>query len=84
MTLTQRERFIQHYITISTIRILSKKLNIQSHMSKEMIKNELDGDIELIRETRCRKLTPEEIREIFTDMQEEALLGGNIINDFLD
>ena len=72
MTLTQRERFIQHYITISTIRILSKKLNLQAHMSKEMIKDELDGDVELIRDTRCRKLSSEDIHKIFEDMQEEA------------
>jgi hypothetical protein len=81
MTLTEKEKFIQHYITISTIRILSRKMGIKT---KEMLRDELDSDVDLIRQTRCRKLTDEEISEIFEDMQEEALLGGGVLNDFLD
>jgi hypothetical protein len=49
-----------------------------------MLRDELDSDVDLIRQTRCRKLTDEEISEIFEDMQEEALLGGGVLNDFLD
>ena len=51
MTLTEKEKFIQHYITISTIRILSRKMGIKT---KEMLRDELDSDVDLIRQTRCR------------------------------
>ena len=44
MTLTEKEKFIQHYITISTIRILSRKMGIKT---KEMLRDELDSDVDL-------------------------------------
>jgi hypothetical protein len=50
------------------------------------LNNEIDDMtfiIKKIQETRCRKLSDDEIKGIVDDLMEEALLGGNIINEGL-
>jgi hypothetical protein len=84
MTLSEREKFIQHYCTLSTIRIILRKWKKQN---KIQIVDEAEGlkkDVEAIRETRCRRLTEENVVGILDDLIEEAMLGGYVINDLLE
>jgi hypothetical protein len=92
MTLNDRERFIQHYITITTLRTLVDRvktgdisiaqlarIDIESPNTPEINKH----DVDVIWKNRCRKLTEKEIASLFEDLAEEALVGGSAINDML-
>ena len=87
MTLTERERFIHHFITLSTLRIIGSRYNKEGEKLEESdqveISAEEQNDIKVILSTRCRNLTSEDVREIFEDLSEEALLGGSVINDLM-
>lgn len=87
MTLTEREKFIHHFITLSTLRIIGKRLdkegNIEMNDKEIDISEEEKNDVAVILKTRCRKLTPKDVEEIFADLSEEALLGGSVINDLI-
>lgn len=93
MTLTERERFIQHFSTISTMRVMMEKMEMLRNPSPSFFEKELTeeerpsinkSDVMIIRKTRCRKLTSEEIHGLFEEMSEEALLGGNVINELIE
>jgi|TARA_R110000824_G_scaffold8714_1_gene39411 ribosome-interacting GTPase 1 len=88
MTLTDREKFIHHFITLSTLRIIGKRINkdgvpIDINVEDVNITEEEKHDVDIILKTRCRKLTPDDVRDIFEDLSEEALLGGSVINDLI-
>tara|TARA_B110001454_G_C12323443_1_gene268788 strand:+ start:46 stop:321 length:276 start_codon:yes stop_codon:yes gene_type:complete len=90
MTLSDREKFIQHYITITTLRTLVTKINsgdlslkALKNMGMEGNKSQNKHDVEVIWKTRCRKLTQEGIHELFSELSEEALLGGSAVNERL-
>lgn len=87
MSLTERERFIHHFITLSTLRIIGSRYNKEGEQledsEKMSITAEEQNDIKVILSTRCRNLTNEDVKEIFEDLSEEALLGGSVINDLM-
>ena len=39
--------------------------------------------VKIIRETRCRKMTEDDIEILLDQLSEEALVGGSIINDLI-
>ena len=90
MSLSERERFIQHYITITTLRTLVDRikmgdLTVQHLMSMSMENNKNLGkrDVDIIWKNRCRSLSKEDLDDIFESLAEEALIGGTAINDML-
>tara|TARA_R110002020_G_scaffold6986_2_gene29486 strand:+ start:3370 stop:3645 length:276 start_codon:yes stop_codon:yes gene_type:complete len=90
MSLSERERFIQHYITITTLRTLVDRikmgdLTVQHLMSMSMENNKNLGkrDVDIIWKNRCRSLSKEDLDDIFESLAEEALIGGSAINDML-
>ncbi len=88
MPLTEREKFIHHFITLTTVKVLLAKLADGDNKSNiyASLENDLDDMgfmVKKIKETRCRKLDDDEIKEIIDDLMEEALLGGNIVNESL-
>jgi len=87
LSLTERERFIHHFITLSTLRIIGSRYNKEGEQledsEKMSITAEEQNDIKVILSTRCRNLTNEDVKEIFEDLSEEALLGGSVINDLM-
>ena len=87
MTLTERERFIQHFSTISTMRLMMEKYLQNSSSPTKFFSDErpdMQSDIQAIRKTRCRKLEDKDIAQLFEELSEEALLGGSVLNDMLD
>ena len=90
MSLSERERFIQHYITNTTLRTLVDRikmgdLTVQHLMSMSMENNKNLGkrDVDIIWKNRCRSLSKEDLDDIFESLAEEALIGGSAINDML-
>lgn len=82
MTLTEREKFIIHFIGITTMRNFLKEMyfeNDQSLMEKKIIQK----DVDIILSTRCRKLKKEEVSSILEDIYMETLVGAPIINEHL-
>lgn len=80
MTMTDREKFIQHYVTLSTIRIIMSKLKKKEQPTEESLKK----DVDVILKTRCRKLDQEAVTLLLDDLIQEAMLGGYVINDLLE
>tara|TARA_R110002020_G_scaffold233_4_gene1210 strand:+ start:2589 stop:2858 length:270 start_codon:yes stop_codon:yes gene_type:complete len=88
MTLTEREKFIHHFVTLTTVRVILSKLaqgendvNVYNVLDKNS--EDMTFIIKKIQETRCRKLDDEQVKSLIDELVEEALLGGNIINDSL-
>lgn len=84
MTLSERERFIQHYCTLSTIKIILKKWKKNDRIQLEDEPYDLQKDVKTIRNTRCRKLTDETVVNLLDDLVEEAMLGGYVLSDLLE
>ena len=85
--LTEREKFIQHYVTLSTMRILAKRIaegNIAPESLIDIGNVDSRSDIGLIRKTRCRKMSDEELEDLIEGLSQEALLGGSVLNDMLE
>ena len=79
MTLTEREKFIHHFVTLSTVKVIHEHMG----MPNEADPFDMRKIVKIIRETRCRKLTQEEITALLDELSEEALVGGSIINDLV-
>lgn len=84
MTLSERERFIQHYCTLSIIKIILKKWKKNDRIQLEDEPYDLQKDVKTIRNTRCRKLTDETVVNLLDDLVEEAMLGGYVLSDLLE
>jgi hypothetical protein len=86
--LTDREKFIHHYVTLQTLRVMCKRFSEYEQIDPKDLRDiatvDPQKDVEMIRKTRCRRLTDENISEIMEGLTQEALLGGNIINDMID
>ena len=87
--LTEREKFIHHYVTLQTLRVMCKRFGEYDQIYdpkdlQEIANVDPTKDVEMIRKTRCRRLTDEDINEVMEGLTQEALLGGNIINDMID
>ena len=90
MSLTERERFIQHYITITTLRTLVDRIKMGDLTVKHLMEMSMDNsknlgkrDVDIICKNRCRSLSREDLDDIFESLAEEALIGGTAINDML-
>jgi hypothetical protein len=70
MTLNDRERFIMHMSTVMTLASLGDPIDIikvQQH----------------VRQGRCRKLTEEDVNELFEDIKEEVLNGRAVYEEMI-
>ena len=70
MSLNERERFIMHMITVMTLSSMGDPIDVR------LVQTE-------IRKNRCRKLTDEEVREIWDDMKEEVLNGRAVYEEMI-
>ena len=90
MSLTERERFIQHYITITTLRTLVDRIKMGDLTVKHLMEMSMDNsknlgkrDVDIIWKNRCRSLSREDLDDIFESLAEESLIGRTAINDML-
>ena len=65
MTLNDREKFILHLVALLTMQHFGMFANVK-------------GLHELVRKNRCRKLSIDDVKDLFEDIQEEMLLGKTI------
>jgi hypothetical protein len=70
MTLNDREKFIMHMVTVMTLSTMGDPIDVKL-LQKEMRKN------------RCRKLTDEEVNELWEDMKEEILNGRAVYEEMV-
>ena len=70
MALNDREKFIMHMTTVMTLSTMGDPIDIRL-LQKEMRKN------------RCRKLTDEEVNELWEDMKEELLNGRAVYEEMI-
>ena len=70
MALNDREKFIMHMTTVMTLSTMGDPIDIRL-LQKEMRKN------------RCRKLTDEEVNELWEDMKEEVLNGKAVYEEMI-
>ena len=68
MTLYDRERFILHLVALMTMQ----------HFGLYRDKTGLD---EIVRRNRCRKLTVEDVKNLYDDISEEMLLGKAVYEE---
>ena len=71
MTFTDRERFIYHSATLMTLEIMHEKRTRRSAV-------DLQKFLELIKDNRCRKLTRDDLDDIYNDIEEEVLLSSAV------
>ena len=76
MTFTQRERFILHVTTLMTLHLAQKTSNPVPTMSMKKMW-EL---ISLFLKNRCRKLTRDDVNEIYQDIETEMLFSGSVFD----
>jgi hypothetical protein len=69
MQLTDREKFIAHYLSVTIIGLLDNQP--RSAMSKV---------VETLRESRTRKITREEALEIIEHLNDEFVNSGALLN----
>lgn len=78
MSLTDREKFICHIAVLGVLELVSKKkinlIKMGSATYEDLIKK--------ISETRCRRLTREQIIELNDEIIEELLLGSALYKMF--
>ena len=86
--LSEREKFIHHYVTLQTLRVMCNRFAAYERADFKALKNianvDPEKDITTIRNTRCRRLTDKEISELMEGLTQEALLGGSILNKLID
>ena len=67
--LTNREKFLAHYLSVSIICTISG-----------YTADRADKLAEALREARCRSLSDKEIGEMLESLEEEFFLTGNLLN----
>ena len=70
MALSDREKFIMHMVTVMTLASLGDPIDVKV-IQKEIRKN------------RTRKLTDEDVYEIWEDMKEEVLNGRIVYEEMI-
>ena len=71
MSLSDREKFIMHMVTVMTLSAMGDPIDIQL-VQREMRKN------------RIRKLTDDEINSIWDDLKEEVLNGKAVYEEMMN
>ena len=82
--LSDRERFILHSTAVLTVDLLVKKLKEDSstlQFMNGMDQKHLFGVMEDIRKNRCRKLSTEQMANLYDEMREEMMLGGALYKE---
>tara|TARA_B100000029_G_C17533924_1_gene944186 strand:+ start:489 stop:731 length:243 start_codon:yes stop_codon:yes gene_type:complete len=69
MQLTDREKFIAHYLSVTIIGMLDNQP-----------KTAMQKVVETLRESRTRKITQEEATEIINHLNDEFLNAGALLN----
>ena len=71
MSLSERERFLYHLSVLMTM---------------DTVKNEIDIDVDemlyAIWKNRCRSLTESDIKSIYKEVEEEAMNGTSVYEEF--
>lgn len=67
--LTDREKFIAHYLSVLVVGVMSKQEDIT-----------IDKTIEKLKSTRSRKLSDEEASQIIRLLNEEFLITGSLLS----
>jgi len=67
--LTDREKFIAHYLSVLVVGVMSKQEDIT-----------IDKTIEKLKSTRSRKLSDEEANQIIRLLNEEFLITGSLLS----
>tara|TARA_R110002051_G_scaffold13951_1_gene45881 strand:- start:902 stop:1162 length:261 start_codon:yes stop_codon:yes gene_type:complete len=81
MTLNDRERFILHTMSVMVIDVLVRKIKDDKSVLNDlepMTSSYIENIMEDIRVGRCRKMTTDNMFELYNDMKEEMLLGSEI------
>lgn len=71
MSLTERERFLYHLSVLMTMDAIKDDVDVN-----------VDEMLYAIWKNRCRKLTDTEIKEIYNDVEEEAMNGTSVYEEF--
>ena len=66
---TDREKFIAHYLSVLVVGVMSKQEDIT-----------IDKTIEKLKSTRSRKLSDEEASQIIRLLNEEFLITGSLLS----
>lgn len=69
MQLTDREKFIAHYLSVTIIGMLDNQP-----------KSAMEQVVEHLRESRTRKITQEEAHEIIEHLNDEFINSGALLN----
>ena len=70
MSLSDREKFIMHMVTVMTLSCMGDKIDTKAIQQE-------------IRNNRARKLTDKQISELWDDMGEEVLVGKTIYEEMV-
>lgn len=71
MSLTERERFLYHLSVLMTMDAIKEDVDVN-----------VDEMLYAIWKNRCRKLTDAEIKDIYSDVEEEAINGTSVYEEF--
>ena len=69
MQLTDREKFIAHYLSVTIIGMLDNQP-----------KSSMEKVVETLRQSRTRKITQEEAYEIIENLNDEFINSGALLN----
>ena len=84
MTLSNRERFILHSMSVIVVDILIKKFHKERHAFRDTLPlstGQLNKAMDDVRTGRCRKMTVDNMAELYDEMKEEMLLGSEVHKD---
>jgi hypothetical protein len=71
MTLNERERFLYHLSVLMTMDAMKKDVDVN-----------VDEMLYAIWKNRCRKLTDSDIKDIYNEVEEEAMNGTSVYEEF--
>ena len=84
MELNDRERFILHSTAVLTVNLIVKKLKKEPSSLNEMegmSESYLFEIMESIRNGRCRKLSVQNMSDLYDEMKEEMMFGGAVYKE---
>tara|TARA_B110001454_G_scaffold170840_1_gene161427 strand:- start:297 stop:557 length:261 start_codon:yes stop_codon:yes gene_type:complete len=81
MELNDRERFILHSTAVLTVDLIVKKLKsdpISLNDMNGMTESNMFEMMESIRKGRCRKLSIDNMMNLYDEMKDEMMIGGEL------
>ena len=73
--LTDREKFILHFVSMITIAKLSG-ITLPNHLIAEMIED--------VRRSRCRSISPEDMKDLLEEINEEMVSGKLMFHHLME